>query len=121
MSSKITEDINKIKISTRLSRMEKKWKSEQLSWSDFVERLRKPVKTSETESEYHSYSKDKQDIIKDQGAFVGGVVIGGRRIKNSVPKRQLITLDADAAPKNLWLRFMEAFKCTGVLYSTHSR
>lgn len=109
-----------MKISTGLSRTETNWQVKEFSWSEFVEKLRNPNRTRETFKEYVSLSKDKQDLIKDVGGFVGGSVSGGRRIKNSVAKRQLITLDADSAPKNFWTRFTEIFKCTAALYSTHS-
>ena len=54
------------------SRKNKFWTKVELTWDDFVENLRKPIRTDETQEEYFSIPKDKQDDIKDVGGFVGG-------------------------------------------------
>jgi putative DNA primase/helicase len=110
---------SKIWISTGKSRQDTSWKNQEATWSKLVERLRKPVVTKETYSEYLAASKDKQADIKDVGGFVGGVVSGGRRLKNSVSSRQLITLDIDYATESFWTDFCLEFQCEAILYTTH--
>lgn len=110
---------NKLWISTGKSRQDTSWKNQEVTWSKLVEKLRKPTVTSETYSEYLAMSKDKQGEIKDVGGFVGGVVSGGRRLKNSVNSRQLITLDIDYATTDFWTDFCLSYNAEAVLYSTH--
>ena len=59
-------------ISVGKSRKSKNWNKIELSWLEFVESLKKPIITDETQEEYFSMPKDKQDDIKDVGGFVGG-------------------------------------------------
>ena len=64
----------KLKISTGASRRSLQWMPQELLWSGFVQKLSAPVRTMERYAEYRSYSKAKQDAIKDIGGFVGGVL-----------------------------------------------
>lgn len=89
----------KVWISTGASKREKSWKNQEVTWDKFIQRLKKPTVTSETYAQYLKFDKDKQASIKDVGGFVGGVINGGRRLKNSCSARYLITLDVDLAPK----------------------
>ena len=63
-----------IKISTANSRTDKKWKREEIYWSDFVKRLESPHRSPEKLDEYMSYAKSKQDSLKDVGGYVGGLL-----------------------------------------------
>ncbi|KEO84772.1 virulence protein E [Tumebacillus flagellatus] len=98
------------------------WKPEYLTWDEFVDRLRKVRRTSETIAEYDKMHNIARHKAKDGPAFVGGLVRGGRRKKENVDTRSLITLDADHITDDGFL-----FACELVLggtayavYSTHS-
>ncbi|PYI57040.1 virulence-associated E family protein [Paenibacillus flagellatus] len=108
-------------ISFGKNRSDTNWKPEYLSWDEFVERLRKVRRTAETMAEYDKMHNIARGKIKDGPAFVGGLVRGGRRKKESVDTRSLITLDVDHADDSF------LFACELVLggsayvvYSTHS-
>lgn len=78
-------------------RADTNWKPEFLTWDEFVDRLRKVRRTNETMAEYNKMSNVARGKIKDGPAFVGGLVRGGRRKKENVDTRSLITLDVDHA------------------------
>ena len=113
-------DIN-LKIYTGNSRKEKYWKPLNITWSKLIERLSKAYITEETEISYANLSKTKRDEIKDVGGFVGGKLTGGRRHRDSVETRTLISLDIDYAPVDfadtMQLLFSDFAWC---IYSTHS-
>lgn len=109
-----------MRISIGTSRKDTHWKVKDVSWGQLVERLSKPVVTQETLAEYHAMSKDDKAQRKDVGGFVGGVVKGGRRTKNNIACRTLITLDADYARKNAWESVSVMFDYRMCCYSTHS-
>lgn len=94
------------------------WKSKRETWEDLVNRLSKAHYTDETVSEYAAMSKDEQGRIKDVGAFVGGYIKGGRRLKGSIVHRQLIALDIDFAFDGM-LKKIHALRVAYVVYSTH--
>lgn len=103
-------------------RADTNWKPEYLTWGEFVDRLRKVRRTSETMAAYDKLHNIGRQKIKDGPAFVGGLVRGGRRKKENVDTRSLITLDADHIHDDGFL-----FACELVLggtayvvYSTHS-
>ena len=91
-----------------------------LKWSQFLEKLRKSVKTSETHAEYKAMPKDKQNKIKDIGGFVGGSLSGTKRTKNAVLHRQLITLDVDNGYDGIFEDFTGRYNVSCCMYSTHS-
>lgn len=102
------------------NRKETHWKNKEITWEELVEKLSKTHRTTETQTEYAAGTKAFQDEKKDNGGFVGGRIRGGRRLKNSIIDRQLITLDIDFGPTDLWQRFQLCFpEETAVLYSTH--
>lgn len=110
-----------IKISIAGSRKATKWQTQQLWWSEFVERLAVPVRSPEPLSEYLRYPKSKQDDLKDVGGYVGGELIGGLRKANSVAGRDLITLDMDSIPVSGTsdiLRRVDVLGCAFAVYST---
>src|SRR5690348_7197760 len=78
-------------------RADTNWKPEYLTWEEFVDRLRKVRRTNETMDQYAKMSNVARGKAKDGPAFVGGLIRGGRRKKENVDTRSLITLDADFA------------------------
>ena len=89
----------KIKISSAGSRKATYWPAQELWWSEFVDKLITPVRSTETLTAYLRLPKSEQDKLKDVGGFVGGVINGQRKASN-VKGRDLITLDLDNIPEN---------------------
>lgn len=87
-----------LRISTAGSRKSTHWPKSEILWSDFVEKLRVPVRSTETVEEYLALPKSRQDELKDVGGFVGGTFAGDRRKACNVEGRDLLTLDLDNVP-----------------------
>ena len=103
------------------NRSDKNWKAEYLDWQELVERLRKVRRTNETMAEYDQMDNFSKGRIKDGPALVGGLVKSGRRKKENITSRSLITLDADAATADFFLDTELAIGGVAyVIYSTHS-
>ncbi len=103
------------------SRKETNWKPQRIMWQEFVERLRTPVESEETQEEYKRLTKAQQDDLKDVGGFVGGLLNGSRRKSGSVRSRCLITLDMDNIPAGGTedvLKRVNGLECAFVVYST---
>lgn len=102
-------------------RADTNWKPEYLEWDEFVERLRKVRRTAETMAQYDRMSIPNKGKAKDGPAFVGGLIRGGRRKKENVDTRSLITLDADFADDEFLFTCELVLGGTAyVVYSTHS-
>jgi predicted P-loop ATPase len=108
-----------IVISTGNSRKEKKWTNKELTWSEFLEKVKTTQKTTETAEEYRKMSKDEQDDRKDVGGFVGGKLKGGRRKNGFVEHRSLLTLDMDYAQPDVWVGIFMLYDYACCIYSTH--
>lgn len=108
-----------IAISTGKNRYETNWKNRKMLWSNLVAKLKTPVVTPETYTEYKKMSRTDQDKIKDVGGFVGGYLKDGHRKADSVECRQLLTLDLDFAPADFFdqLTILADYACC--VYSTH--
>jgi hypothetical protein len=124
-SREIKEDAMKIKndgllpIATGASRKEIHWKNREELWSVVLDRLSKTKRTAETQAEYAAMPKTKQDVIKDVGGFVGGILKDGRRKAGNVSARSILTLDADTPGSDLWGTFGLMYDCAACVYSTH--
>lgn len=102
-------------------RADTNWKPEYLTWDEFIDRLRKVRRTAETMAQYDKMSKDAKQNVKDGPAFVGGLIRGGRRKKENVDTRSLITLDADFADDDFLFNVELVLGGRAyVVYSTHS-
>ena len=111
----------KIHICTGGSRKAVYWPACEILWSEFVDRLKNPVRGTETLETYLGMKKSQQDDLKDVGGFVGGILRGGRRKSNLVAGRDLITLDLDSIPAGKTadvLRRVDGLGCAAVVYST---
>ncbi len=117
----IEEDMMKFVISTGNSRKDKFWKKQQVTWDEFIERLSHTTYTNETQMEYRKMKKHQQDDIKDVGGFVAGELKNGRRRKENVLSRSMITLDMDyALDAEVIASDLEMlFDFTCCIYSTH--
>lgn len=115
------ENSRKLIISEANNRHSKQWVTTEITWSEFVERLGKPKITAETLDEFLSYSKSKQDDIKDVGGFVGGKLKGNLRRNGTVESRSLITLDLDNLAyedDTKIIKTLNGLGCAYVVYST---
>ena len=95
-----------------------KWQNKRTEWIDLVAALEDTERTAETVKQYFSYTKDKQDKIKDVGGFVGGYLKGGLRRNGHVEFRQIVSLDVDFGGVEVWESF-KVLEAAGVMYSTH--
>ena len=109
----------KLDIAIGLSSNSRVWKNQKLNWSQIVDKLSKPVITNETYAQFMHASKDEQGKIKDVGGFVGGYLLGGKRKKEAVSYKQIITLDIDFSHDNFWWDFTMLYSCAAVIHSTH--
>lgn len=108
-------------ISMAGTRKTKHWPRTELTWAEFVEKLKTPVRSIETLEEYLSYAKVKQDELKDVGGFVGGVFAGDIRKAAYVEGRDLLTLDLDNIPAGRTediLKRVAGLGCNAAVYST---
>lgn len=106
-------------IATGKSRFERCWHNEAVTWEWLVERMRQPVVTSETMSDYRAMSRERQTAVKDVGGFVGGYLTNGRRAASSVGERSLVTLDYDDFDAEHLEKLRGALSCRWLLHSTH--
>lgn len=105
-------------IATANTRRSAKWKNKRTTWQDLVNTLSQTERTNETLKQYFSYTKDRQDEIKDVGGFVGGYLREGRRKKGYVDYRQIVSLDVDYGDLDLWIDF-GLLEYAGCMYTTH--
>lgn len=108
-------------ISTGQSRKATLWYPQTLMWSDFVQKLSVPVKTSESYDDYIHLPKSQQDDLKDVGGFVGGTLKENRRSSSSVIDRHIVTLDADSIPAGetqIVINKVASLGCAFAIYST---
>ena len=111
----------KLRISAAGSRKAVHWPESTMMWSEFADRLKTPVRGTETVEEYRAHPKARQDELKDGGGFVGGTFIGGRRKSPCVEGRDLVTLDLDNIPAGQTddlLRRIAGLGCAAAVYST---
>lgn len=108
-----------MKIAFGMSRLDKKWKNREISWEDFLARVRQPIRTTETVEEYRKLKKGQQDAVKDVGGFVAGHLRNGRRKNGNVLCRSMLTLDMDYGKPDVWeqITMLESWQCC--VYSTH--
>jgi len=108
-------------ISTGTSRKAAQWPGSTIWWSELVEKLKTPVRSTETINAYLSMSKSEQDDLKDVGGFVGGSLLGNRRKALCVTGRDVLTLDLDNIPSGGTqdaLRRLDGLGCAFLVYST---
>lgn len=110
----------KIIISAASSRKAVHWQNQTLYWSELVEKLKTPVRSTESLAEYLKMPKSKQDELKDVGGF-SGQLSGNRRKASNIIGRDLIALDLDNIPAGGTtdiLKRLEGLGCSYLTYST---
>lgn len=95
------------------------WVTVKSKWSEFVDRLSKSKKTSETAKQYAKLDSTEKNKIKAVGGFVGGVFAGPSRTKNTLLYRTMLTLDIDMGNFDIET-FKMMYDFASVIYSTHS-
>ena len=108
-----------MKIAYGNSRMEKRWKNNEISWDDFCRRVSTTQTTTETVEEYRKMTKPQQDAVKDVGGFVGGHLRGGRRKTGTVLCRSMLTLDMDHGTQDILDELSLLNSHELCVYSTH--
>ena len=109
-----------INIAIGRSRKEINYVNKSISYLDFINNYLKDTKyTKENYKEYINFSKDIQDNIKDVGGFVGGFLKDGKRRKDTVINRSLVTLDADFAYENMIEDIEKNCDFAMCIYTTH--
>lgn len=111
----------KLTISTAGSRKATYWPKSEILWSEFTERLKTPVRGTESLDAYLALPKARQDELKDVGGFVGGTFHGDRRKAAYVSGRDLLTLDMDNIPAGQAqdiLKRVGGLGCAAAVYST---
>lgn len=111
----------KLRISMAGSRKATHWPKSEILWSEFTEKLKNPVRGTESFQEYLGMTKAQQAELKDVGGFVGGTFINDRRKAGCVEGRDLVTLDLDnilAGQTDDILRRVDGLGCAAAVYST---
>lgn len=108
-----------MKIAVGNSRMDKRWKNKDISWTEFKNTVRTTKRTTETVSEFRKMSRARQDGIKDVGGFVGGALREGKRKNGYVLCRSMLTMDMDYATPGIWEQIEALFDWACCVYSTH--
>ena len=101
------------------SRQAKVWSNKTMSFDSICDRLRAPIRTSETAEEYPKLPKGQRDEIKDKGGFVGGHLRNSRRKAANVDCRSLWTPDLDHATPEFIADLHNRITFKGTAYSTH--
>lgn len=112
--------MNELTIYTFASRKKPIGQRCDLTWDEFKERLRDPVVTSESRSEYASMTNEQRTEIKDVGGYVAGVLLHGRRGKSTLVNRCIATIDADDASPDDWATFNALMDICAVCHTTHT-
>lgn len=109
-----------IVISAAGSRHAEKWPKQQMWWSDFIDKLKNPVRSLETLAEFLKMPRSKQDALKDVGGYVGGSLKDDRRLSKNVLTRDLITLDLDNIPASSTKDVLQKLALLGCAYAVYS-
>lgn len=113
-------DDRELNISVGSSRWSTSWQTSPMTWDEFCGRLEKPIRGTETLSDFLNMPKAEQDNRKDVGGFVGGVVESGRRKVGNVKSRDLITLDLDNIPENGTEKILSSVRMIGYTAAVYS-
>ncbi len=108
-----------LKIALGNSRQAKIWSNKTMSYEEICDRLKTPIRTSETAEEYPKLPKGQRDEIKDKGGFVGGHLRENRRKAANVDCRSLWTPDLDNATLEFIAELQSRISFKAVAYSTH--
>ena len=98
-----------------------KWTTVKYTWSDFLERLNRDIRSTETMRDFDRLDRTARANLKDVGGYMAGELSGARRLKSAVLSRSMITLDVDYADSLFPLEFDTRFPgVAAVIYNTRS-
>ena len=109
-----------LKIAYGNSRQAKFWANKTIKFDELCDRLRNPVRTSETAEEYPKLPKKQRDDIKDKGGFVAGHLRDNRRQANKVACRSMLVYDLDSVDGEFLDHIADKIGNKGCFYTTHS-
>ena len=109
-----------LKIAYGNSCFAKRWSNKTVAWDALCERLKTTVRTTETVEEYPKLPKADRDRVKDIGGFVAAELSGGRRKREAVVCRSMLTLDGDKVQPDFLENFNRLDTYAAAVYSTHS-
>lgn len=112
--------MRELKIALGNSRQAKIWSNKTMTFEAICDRLKVPIRTSETAEEYPKLPKGQRDEIKDKGGFVGGHLRDNRRKIANVDCRSMWTPDLDRATPEFVAALKEHISFKSAVYSTHS-
>lgn len=99
--------------------MAKKWSNKTITFGELCGRLENTIRTTETVEEYQKMKRAEREAAKDKGGFVGGQLKGGRRKRENVVSRSMLTMDVDKGEKGFIESYEMLASYTSVLYTTH--
>lgn len=113
--------MNKYPLSVAGSSASLKWTTVKYTWSDFLERLNRDIRSTETMRDFDRLDRTARANLKDVGGYMAGELSGARRLKSAVLSRSMITLDVDYADGLFPVEFETRFPgVAAVIYNTRS-
>lgn len=113
--------MNKYTLSVAGSSASLKWTTVKYTWSDFLERLNRDIRSTETMRDFDRLDRTARANLKDVGGYMAGELSGARRLKSAVLSRSMITLDVDYADSLFPVEFDTRFpSVAAVIYNTRS-
>lgn len=113
--------MNKYTLSVAGSSASLKWTTVKYTWSDFLERLNRDIRSTETMRDFDRLDRTARANLKDVGGYMAGELSGARRLKSAVLSRSMITLDVDYADSLFPVEFGTRFPgVAAVIYNTRS-
>lgn len=113
--------MNKYTLSVAGSSASLKWSTVKYTWEDFLERLNRDIRSTETMRDFDRLDRTARANLKDVGGYMAGELSGARRLKSAVLSRSMITLDVDYADSLFPLEFDTRFPgVAAVIYNTRS-
>ena len=109
-----------LKIAYGNSRQAKFWSNKTIRFDELCEKLKQPIRTSETAEEYPKLPKGQRDDIKDKGGFVAGHLRDNRRQANKVVCRSMLVYDLDSIKTEFLTGIHGYIHNNGCVYTTHS-
>lgn len=113
--------MNKYTLSVAGSSASLKWSTVRYTWEDFLERLNRDIRSTETMRDFDRLDRTARANLKDVGGYMAGELSGARRLKSAVLSRSMITLDVDYADSLFPVEFETRFPgVAAVIYNTRS-
>lgn len=109
-----------LKIAYGNSRQAKFWSNKTIRFDELCDKLKQPIRTSETAEEYPKLPKGQRDDIKDKGGFVAGHLRDNRRQANKVVCRSMLVYDLDSILAEFLTGIHGNIHNKGCIYTTHS-